>query len=218
MPFTWSFSRLKNDETCPKKHYEVDIAKNFVDDTTQLRWGNEVHAALAAACSGKVALPDSMRDYQHWVDAIKAGPGELLTEQRYALTKDLKPTEYFGPAVWYRGVADVVRIDGPVALAVDWKTGKILHDSVQLMLMAQCIFSFHPEIQRIRTEFIWLKDNCSTPEIFSRQGVADAWQGLLPRVQEYQRHIDTKTFMPKPGRLCFKHCPVLSCPHNGKRN
>lgn len=218
MAFAWSFSKLKNDEVCPKKHYEVDIAKNFADNTEQLKWGNEVHAALADACSGKKPLPESMVDYQHWVDKVKAGPGELLVEQKYALTKDLQPTEYFGPRVWYRGIADVVRLDGPVALAVDWKTGKVVHDSVQLMLMAQCVFAFHKDVQRIRTEFIWLKDNCSTPEVFSRQDVADTWLGLLPRVQEYERHVMTQTFMPKPGRLCFKYCPVISCPHNGKRN
>lgn len=218
MAFTWSFSRLKNDETCPKKHYEVDIAKNFAEDTEQLKWGNEVHKALANACIGKAPLPTSMQPYQHWVDAIKSGPGELLVEQRYALTKELQPTEYFGPKVWLRIVADVVRIDNDIALTADWKTGKILIDSIQLALCAQAIFAFHPAVQRIRTDYIWLKDDCATTEIFTRQSVADMWLGLLPRVQEYERHVTTQTFLPKPGRLCYKYCPVISCPHNGKRN
>jgi hypothetical protein len=217
-PFAWSFSRLKNDETCPKKHYEVDIAKNYIDDTTQLKWGNEVHEALAKAVTRKAELPDSMKDYQSWVDRLRAAPGETLVEQRYALTKELKPTEYFAPNVWYRGVADVVVLGSKLALAADWKTGKIVHDSIQLMLMAQCIFAFHPTIETVHTEFIWLKDNCTTPETFTRTGVADNWIGLLPRVQEYQRHVETQTFEPKPNRLCFRHCPVISCPFHGKRN
>ena len=214
--FTWSFSKLKNDETCSKKHYEVDLAKNFAESTEQLTWGNTVHKALADACMGKSPLPDSMTPYQHWVDRIKAGPGELLVEQKYALTREFQPTEYFGPKVWYRGIADVVRLDGPVALAADWKTGKILDDSVQLGLMAQCLFAFHKDLQFVRTEYIWLKDDCTTGHTWTRQTVADMWLGLLPRVQTYEDHIKTQTFMPKPSGLCRGHCPVVSCPHYGK--
>ena len=214
--FTWSFSKLKNVETCPKKHYEVDIAKHFAESTEQLTWGNTVHKALADACSGKAPLPDSMTPYQHWVDRIKAGPGELLVEQKYALTRDLQPTEYFGPKVWYRGIADVVAMGKHVALAVDWKTGKILDDSVQLALMAQCLFAFHKELTTVRTEYIWLKDDCTTGHTWTRQDVANMWLGLLPRVQEYERQVTTQTFMPKPSGLCVRHCPVLSCPYHGK--
>ncbi len=218
MAFTWSYSKIKNFETCPKKHYEVDIAKNFVDDTTQMKWGNEVHKALADACTGKKPLPPEMIDYQHWVDRVKDGPGELLVEQKYALTKDLQPTEYFSPRVWYRGIGDVVRIDGPVTLVLDWKTGKILVDSVQLMLMAQCIFAFHTTVKRVRSEFVWLKDDCSTPETYTRQDVANAWVGLLGRVNELEQAARTMTYPPKPGKLCAKYCPVVSCQFHGKRH
>ena len=47
-PFSWSWSKLKNFRTCPKRHYHVDIAKDFKeDDSEDLLWGNEVHEALA---------------------------------------------------------------------------------------------------------------------------------------------------------------------------
>jgi hypothetical protein len=216
--FTWSFSKLKNLETCPLKHQQVDLLKNFAESSEQMIWGNTVHKALADACTGKAPLPDSLTPYQNWVDKIKAGPGELLVEQKYAITKDFQPTEYFGPKVWYRGIADVVRIDGPVALAVDWKTGKILTDSVQLGLMAQCLFSFHKELKLVRTEYVWLKDDCTTGEVWTRKAVADMWLGLLPRVQEYEKQVQTQTFMPKPSGLCRSYCPVISCPYHGKGN
>lgn len=220
MAFSWSYSKIKNYDTCPKKHYEVDIAKSVQDDTTQLKWGNEVHDAMAKACSGKSPLPPDMLDFQPWVDRVRSGPGELLVEQKYALTRDLQPTEYFSPRVWYRGIGDVVRVDGPVALVLDWKTGKILVDSVQLALMAQCVFAFHPDVKRVRSEFVWLKegDNISTPEIFDRNDMPGFWVGMLPRIQEYQNALSNMNFPPKPGKLCFKYCPVKSCPHNGKRN
>ena len=216
MAWAGSYSKLKNYETCPKRHYEVDIAKNFKDSTEQLDWGNRVHKSLADACTGKVALPLELKDYQKWVDRVRAGPGELLVEQKYAITRDFQACEYFGPRVWWRGIGDAVRVDGPVALGLDWKTGKVLHDSVQLMLLAACIFAFHKEVKVVRTEFIWLKDDCSTQDIWWRKDMADAWVSLLPRIKALEDANKTMTFPPVPGKLCRSYCPVLSCPYHGK--
>ena len=165
---------------------------------------------------GKVPLPEELKDYQKWVDRIQAGPGELLVEQKYAITKDFQPCEWFGPRVWMRGIGDVVRVDGPVALGLDWKTGKIKHNSVQLMLLAQCIFAFHPEVEVVRTEFIWLKEDCSTQDIFKRDTIANEWIGVLERVKQLEEAASTSNYPPKPGKLCARYCPVLSCAYHGK--
>jgi PD-(D/E)XK nuclease superfamily protein len=217
-PFSWSFSKYKNFEVCPKRHYEVDLAKNYTDSTEQLDWGNSVHKALADACSGKSPLPATMTEYQPWVDRVRAGPGELLVEQKYALTKDFQPTEYFGARAWYRGIGDVVRIDGPVGLGLDWKTGTPKHDSRQLMLLAQCIFAFHPEVKRVRTEFVWLKEDYTTPEIFDRDTIRNEWLPILEGVKLMERAALNVDYPPKPGKLCANWCPVISCPFHGKRH
>lgn len=219
--WAWSYSKLKNYETCPKRHYEIDLAKHYKDSdeddpNSALAWGNRVHDAMAKACLGKAPLPEEMAMYQGWVDKVRAGPGKLLVEQKYAITRKFQPRSYFADDVWYRGIGDVVRIDGPVALVLDWKTGKILEDSVQLMLMAQCIFSHFPEVKRVRSEFVWLKEDCTTPEVFTRRGVGDEWIGLLPRVASMESAAKTQTYQPTPGRLCKKWCPVVSCPYHGK--
>lgn len=215
--FAWSYSKLKNYETCPKRHYEVDIAKIFSDEGGEaLVWGNQVHSALAQACEGKAALPAEMADYQKWVDRVRAGSGELKVEQKYAITKEFQPTSWFGHNVWYRGIADVARIDGKVALALDWKTGKILEDHSQLMLMAQCIFAHFPQVQFVRTEYVWLKEDCSTGHTYTRQEVSNEWIGLLMRVSLLQNAHAQQDYPPKPGKLCRSWCPVVSCPHHGK--
>src|SRR5580692_11029267 len=123
--WAWSYSKYKNYDTCPKRHYEVDLAHNFTESSEQLTWGNEVHSALAKACLGKAALPDSMKDYQRWVDVMKdepGRPGKLYVEQKLAITEDFQPTAWFANNVWFRGVCDVMRVNGPVAVAWDWKT------------------------------------------------------------------------------------------------
>ncbi len=219
--FAWSYSKLKNFMSCPKKHYEVDLAKNYAeeandDPNTPLNWGNRAHEALALALTTNQPIADEFKDFQPWVDRVYAGPGQLLVEQKYAIDRDFGPTTYFAKNVWYRGIGDVVRIDGPVALVLDWKTGKILVDSVQLMLMAQCIFSHYPDVKRVRSEFVWLKDDCTTPEVFTRQEVADNWVHLMERVNALEMAHKLQDYPPKPSGLCKKWCPVTSCIYHGK--
>ena len=216
----WSYSKIKNSELCPLKHFECEIAKNFSDDNEANKWGDQVHKGLAHACAGRADLPTTMKDYQPWVYRVRAGAGDTLVEQKYALTRDLKPTEYFGKDVWFRGIADIVKISGVAALALDWKTGKLDNvDSIQLMLMATCIFAHHSQLQKIRTKFIWLKegDGIATTEDYTREDIRAAWVPLLERVQRYQHMVRAEHFPPKPGRLCARWCPVKSCQYNGKR-
>lgn len=215
--WSWSYSKLKNYATCPKRMYEVDILKNFSDGGGEaLLWGNEVHDALAKALKENRPLPATMAQYQYWIDRVRSGSGTLYVEQKYAITRDFNKTTYFADDVWYRGIGDVVRLAGNVALVLDWKTGKILEDSVQLMLMAQCIFSHFPEITHVRSSFVWLKDQCETPELLTRQEVAEQWIELLPRVTAMEQASKTLTYPPKPGNLCKNWCPVTSCPFHGK--
>ena len=219
--WAWSYSKLKNYEQCPKRHYEIDIAKNVKDTedddpNSALNWGNRVHKELAAALSTGANLSPEMQAYAGWVDRVKRGPGKLMVEQKYAITRDFKPTTYFANDVWYRGIGDVVRIDNDLALILDWKTGKIVEDSVQLMLMAQCLFSHYPTLQYVRSEFVWLKEDCTTPELLTRKEVADQWVELMPRVKALEDASKLMNYPPKPGRLCRSYCPVTSCPFHGK--
>lgn len=220
--YAWSYSKLKNFETCAYRHYRIDVLpKNDPQKVVEppgeaLTWGNSVHEALAKACIG-APLPETMKQFQPWVDRIKEGPGQLFVEQKYAITRDFQPTTYFANDVWYRGIGDIVRVDGPAALVVDWKTGKVLDDSVQLMLMAQCIFSHFPEVVKVRSEFIWLKDDCTSPEVFTRQEVAEQWTYLLDRVKQLEIAHLTQTYPKMPNGLCRSWCPVTDCEHNGRK-
>lgn len=215
MGWAGSYSRLKNYETCPKRHYEIDIAKKYKDESELLDWGNRVHKAMADAVSGKAPLPPEMA-YQKWVDKYKGGSGKIYVEQKYALTRDFQSSPYFGPLVWWRAIGDLVKVDPPVALGVDWKTGKILHDAPQLMLLAACIFATFPDVHKIRTDFVWLKEDCITTEYYTRSGIAQDWLSVLPRIKALETACANDDFPPKPSRLCRKHCPVLSCPFHGK--
>jgi len=212
--FAWSFSKLKNYETCPKRHLEIDILKNYHEAEEPggpLDWGNRVHQALHATLGKGTVLPPEMKDYQKYIDMVGKLPGKLFVEQKYAITVDFGPTQYFAPDVWYRGIGDVVKIAGTRGTILDWKTGAIKVDSVQLMLMAQCLFSHFPQIKRVHTGYIWLKDDATTVETYDRTDMADSWIGLLDRVAQLEQAAATQDYPPKPSGLCVKWCPVASC-------
>lgn len=223
--WAWSYSKLKNFETCPKRHYEVDIAKSVKEaEGEALVWGNRVHAELAKACSLGGTLPAEMAEYMPWVEKVRAGAGELMVEQKYAITKEFGKTDWFAPNAWFRSIGDVVRVTGRAALILDWKTGKVVEEPVQLALMAQCIFAHYPTVEIVQSKYVWLKyvndeDQAdTTTEYFRRHDMPGLWASLLGRVSAMEQAHLTSTYPPKPGFLCKRYCPVVSCPHHGKDN
>lgn len=218
-PFSWSYSKMKNYLACPFRHQQVDLLKNYTDQSAALTWGNEVHDSLARACGpNREPLPATMGEYVPWVVkyASPGIPGELKIEQQLAITKDFQPTTWFGANAWLRVKVDLLRIHAPVGLSVDWKTGKLQHDSRQLMISTQCVFAHYPEIHRVKTEFAWLKDDAVTPEYFSRKTIVNEWPPVLDIVKQMEHAYNTGTYPPKPGPFCREWCPVKSCEHNGK--
>ncbi len=218
-PFSWSYSKLRNFEACPKQHFHVDLQKDFHrDESDALLHGNLLHKAAAERISKNKPLPTGMEYLEEWIVPIIGGTevnATILVEQKLAITKEFDRCEFFDKKAWYRGVADVIKIVGPVALAVDWKTGKIIEDSVQLGLMAACIFSHFPDVQRIRTEFAWLAHDASSRVDFKREGMAQFWRDLWPRIEALEHAHITTTYPAKQGGLCKRWCPVTSCGYHG---
>jgi hypothetical protein len=215
-PFSWSYSKLKNFETCPKRHWHVDVAKDIKEPEGEaLMWGNNVHKALADRVEHGTPLPKTMEEYESWAKRILTGQGKILVEQKLAINKEFGPESWFSDYAWYRGIGDVIKVVGPVALVVDYKTGKIIEDGSQLALMAACVFAHHPEVQKVRSEFIWLKEDANTRADFTREGMVKIWRDLWPRIESLEYAHKTISFPPKPGSLCKRWCPVNVCPHHG---
>jgi hypothetical protein len=211
---------LKNFETCPKRYYAIDVAKQFKEDedNDHLKYGNFVHTSIADRINAeRKPLPPTLEKLlEPWAVKVLTPPfDQVLVEQQLAITEDLQKTTWFGDDVWFRAVVDVLKIVGPVALAIDWKTGKIVEDSVQLALTAACVFAHHPEVHALRTDFVWLKEDATTRADFTRADMPGMWAGLLPRVTTLRRATDAMEFPPKPNGLCKRWCVVENCPHHG---
>lgn len=232
--FAWSYSKLKNFESCPKRHYHVDIVRDFHEsESEQLTEGNRVHNALAKAIgnvggktpdgSDMVALPDDMSGLASLVNARRARrnvPGVVVaTERQLAITAEFKPTTWFGRDVWYRAVLDVETIYDRVGLAEDWKTGKVVEDTPQLRMSALVMMAHHPQIERVRATFHWLKHDSETAENVDRSQAVSVWSAIAPRVEKlrvaYKTPDPEQGFPAVPNYLCRRYCPVRACRYHG---
>jgi hypothetical protein len=221
-PFSWSYSRIKNFETCPRRYHEVDVLKNFKEEQSpQLRDGFLVHDAMAKAITQGGALPANM-PFDHWIrHALKGRTPETIieVEQKLAITQGFGPCDYFDKVkrVWLRTVADVLRIDGKQAHIIDWKTGQVKPDMMQLMLIATCAMAHHPQIFNIKAELVWLGYDTSTVEEFTVDDVVKFWgDRMFDAVNKLKDAHEKNHFPPTPMGLCKRYCLVTTCEHCGQ--
>lgn len=213
--FSTSYSKIKTFENCPKKYGHLYVVKDVKEeDSEHLRIGNEIHAALAKAIEKGEALPADLAEHQHWVDKFRSGAGtpgvSLLVEQKLAINDKFQPVEFFAKDAWFRAIVDVAKLIDDVGVVADWKTGKIVEDSVQLALFAAVIFAHHPQIMKLRTEFIWLNHDATTREDFSREEMPELWSIMMPRIEAIENAHRSMDFPAVQSGLC-RWCPVKSC-------
>jgi hypothetical protein len=142
----------------------------------------------------------------------------LYVEQQLALTEGFRPCAWFAPDTWVRGVIDALWIDGTVAKAVDWKTGRRKPNSDQLALFALLVFHHYPRVQEVRTMFVWLKTLEQDKNKFTREQIPELWQRFIPDLHRLKNAHDVEQWPARTSGLCAKHCVVVTCPFNGKQH
>jgi len=217
-PFVWSHSRLQSFETCPRRHYECDVARNFVEaPTAALTFGSDLHKALELFCRDGVPMPPEFRTYQDVADKIVALPGDKAYEQKLALDEQFQPCDFMDPKAWFRCVVDVLILHGKIGGVIDYKTGKIKGDPAQLQLNAAAIFAHYPDVDDLELRFWWIaKGKTFTTFRYSRKDLPDIWNKFLPRVSVFRKAVETQRWVPNPSGLCKRYCPVTTCAYHGK--
>jgi hypothetical protein len=216
--FAWSYSQLKNFETCEARYYHYQVAKDVKEpETAQLKSGNDLHYNFDKRIADNKALPLGYGQYENMLAKFIASPGETYSEQKLAFTKELQPVGFFGKGVWFRTVIDATKVrDDHTATVLDWKTGKPSPDITQLQLMAATLFIHLPHLQRVKAALVFVNYNEVERAEFVRGDQAEIWSEILPRVKAVQRARDTNSFPPKPSGLCKKYCAVATCPYYQK--
>jgi len=143
----WSYSRLQILNECPLRHHLKYVQKKKEAANAESLYGSAVHqilseinvqnvpgaydfATLLRSTAIKLALPrklieqvaknkDKIDRAIQWTATI---PGVKSREHKFAVDQNLQNCAFFGPAVFFRGVVDLLAVDFKKVTIVDYKT------------------------------------------------------------------------------------------------
>ena len=224
-----SFSRLSTFEQCPAQFDYRYVTKNVQSTTNEAAdYGDRVHKVLEAyghaltagqeAAAAAVALEDTdeakstLKQWGGIVAKLTSRNGDKYFEHQMAVNRQLQPVDWFAKDVWIRSIADVLIVDGDTAYCLDYKTGKVKDNPTQLQLFAAMVMWHFPQVNTVKTSFVWLKFNEVTNAKYERRFLDALWRALEPRFDKVQETINLGVFETKPSGLC-PWCPAKGfCP------
>lgn len=220
-PHSFSYSALKQYETCPRQYAEVTVFRNYKNEFTSANgdYGDRAHKAAEAYVKGGGTLDNEFQFFKPTLDVLRSIPGQKLTEHKMGVTKDMAPVPWNHPDRWFQGIADLTIVgDSPVARVVDYKFGNANYaDTDQLELMSLLIFAHYPHIKLVKGRLVFvlseqLRDR--NVDISERERLLQKW-----REKDARRvaSIMNNNYPARSSGLCKKHCVVLTCEHNGRK-
>lgn len=222
MTTTWSYSSLKTFEQCPKKYYHLRVLKDVKDEGSEATiYGQDLHKAAEDYIKVGTPLPPRFGFIQDTVNAIKNIPGEQHCELKLGVRRTstgYEPCGFFDTGVWWRGIGDVVVVQGDTAFSIDYKTSKNAKyaDLKQLDILAAALFVHFPQVKKIKSALAFVVSN----EFIHKEHFAEMrdsyFASFEPNLDRLATAQETGVWNTNTGPLC-KFCPVTSCEHNRKR-
>jgi len=217
----WSFSKYKAFNTCPQQFYNNRVLKLFPqEETDAMRYGTLFHEAAENYIGKGEELPMPFQFAKAALDNLNAISGEKLVEQKMGITANLDPCDFDADDVWWRGIADLNIINGKVAYSVDYKTGSrksvAYSDKGQLELIALAIFTTYPEVITVKASLFYVIAPAFIKETYHRSDASTLWVKWIGNFNMMAAAYKNNVWNTKQSGLCYAHCPVLECPHNGR--
>ena len=206
-----SYSFFSAWDICAHQGYRRYIARDLpkTPETKEQAWGNKVHAAIDAYIKNGVVLPDDM-PWEHFIKPIVAYG--CASEKKLGITRNGRPCDFFADDVFLRGKLDAPIVVGEHALLLDWKTGKVREDPLELEIGALLLQAAYPLVRKITGRYVWLKEGRLGQE-HDCSNTLRTWNEVSARMRNVEDSIKLNEFPKTPGPLCG-WCPVLDCEHN----
>jgi hypothetical protein len=204
-------------QQCPKKYYHLKVVKDIKEPLSEaITFGNEIHKIAEEYVGKGRPIPEKYNHIEPALKVLKDMPGEKLCENKLGLTADLKPCGFFDKNVWWRGVADIIILQGDTALTVDYKTGKSskFAELKQLEIVSLAIFKHFPEVKKVKAGLMFLFADDFVKTAYLADSQQELWGSWISDVGQLQASVENDMWNPKPNFTCRGWCPVTSCDHN----
>jgi hypothetical protein len=214
----WSYSSLKTFQQCPKKYYHLKVAKDIKDDGSEATiYGQELHKAAEDFVKEGTPIPERFAFVRPVIEALNRIEGEKHTEIQLGVTKQdgkLAPCGFFDRGVWYRGIADLLIINGDEGYLVDYKSSKNAKyaDLKQLDLLAAAVFLHYPQVTRLKSALLFVVSNEFINKEHSSQHKLAYFEHVRYDLERLEVAMKTGVWNAVSGPLCG-WCPVKTC-HN----
>ena len=208
----WSFTLLSTYDRCPRQAEARYITKELpYVENPQAAHGNDVHDEYEGCIKRKgfpVKYPEGLK-YFHDIYALPCT--ELMAEQQLGVTRDWKPTGFFGNDVWGRGKLDVTAIlNSTTAILFDWKTGNSAYeDPFELEVQAVLLKAKYPDLQTIKGCYIYLKDD-RYGKVYD---LSSKIEKTKKTIEEIMNRVNQGLFYANKNALCG-WCALTSCKHH----
>ena len=210
MRLAHSYSSIKLYENCPLRYYRQRIVKDVIDEGGEAsKHGERIHSFLEMRLKENTTLPQEVSHYEPLCKSVErlAEGGELHIEKEMVLTENLTLTGWWDKDAWLRSKLDILVIKGNDAVVMDWKTGKRKPDFFQMQMFAVQVFKHFPEVVRVKTSLVWLKDMKIDSEVYNRMDANALWADIMKRIQRIHDSVEYEKWPAKPSGLC-RYCPA----------
>lgn len=214
----WSYSSIKTFDQCPKKYFHLKVAKDVKDTAgPEADYGTKAHEAAELYIKDGTPIPEQFAIMRPAVMTLAAFPGVKHTEMKLGLRKTeygYEPCKFFDREVWWRGIVDLLIVDGSTAHMIDYKTGKNAKyaDLKQLDLMAGAVFAHFPEVEKIKSGLAYVVSNEFPKKTHHRADMEQYLSVFDTQLDQLEAAMDSGVWNPKSGPLCG-WCPVTDCEH-----
>lgn len=218
----WSYSSIKTFTQCPRKYHHLKVLKDVKDQQNAAAlYGEQAHKAAEDYVAKGTPIEPKFKVMQGIAEVLNAMPGEKFPELKMGIKKvagGYEPSDFKAPDVWWRGIADLVIVDGENAKLVDYKTGKNAKyaDTKQLDLLAGALFVLKPEVKVIKSALAFVVSN----DFISKTHTADLRDSYLSvfdkDLNALEEAHESGVWNPVSGPLCG-WCPVSSCEYHRER-
>jgi hypothetical protein len=211
----WSYSSIKTFDQCAKKYFHLKVVKDVKDEPGEAAdYGTAVHEAAELFIKHGTPIPEKFAFMRPIVELLAKKKGTKVTEIKLGVTSDMKPCGFFDKNVWYRGIADLLILNGSEAWLIDYKTGKNAKyaDMKQLDLLAGAIFIHYPEVETIKSALLYVVSKEMPKKIHHRQHLPTYMGVFDTQLDQLEAAMEHGVWNANPTGLCG-WCPVETCEH-----